>query len=77
LKDTPLNRDQWARLEMTGMSALMADESGENSDLLARAAAGDQEALESRQFRSALRRAVREIIHQSPELAPVRVRISV
>jgi hypothetical protein len=33
--------------------------------------------LESRQFRSALRRAVREIIRQSPELAPVRVRISV
>ncbi len=33
--------------------------------------------LESRQFRSALRRIVREIVRQYPELTPVRVRISV
>lgn len=32
--------------------------------------------LESRQFRSALRRALRQVIHQYPELAPVRIRIS-
>jgi hypothetical protein len=33
--------------------------------------------LESRRFRTALRRAVSEVIRQCPELAPVRVRISV
>jgi hypothetical protein len=33
--------------------------------------------LESRQFRSALRRAVDECIRHYPELAPVRIRISV
>jgi hypothetical protein len=33
--------------------------------------------LESRQFRSALRRAVRKVIRQYPELAPVQIRISV
>jgi hypothetical protein len=33
--------------------------------------------LESRQFRTALRRAVREVVRQYSELAPVRIRISV
>jgi hypothetical protein len=33
--------------------------------------------LESRQFRTALRRAVREVVRQYPELASVRVSISV
>ena len=33
--------------------------------------------LESRQFRIALRRAVHEWVRQYPELAPVRIRISV
>jgi hypothetical protein len=33
--------------------------------------------LESRRFRSALRRAVIQVAHQDPELVPVRLRISV
>ncbi len=33
--------------------------------------------LESQPFRSALRRAVRQIIRQYPDLVPIRVRISV
>jgi hypothetical protein len=33
--------------------------------------------LESRQFRNALRRVVIQVVDQFPELAPVRIRISV
>ncbi|HEY7425258.1 MAG TPA: hypothetical protein VH682_13585 [Gemmataceae bacterium] len=33
--------------------------------------------LESRTFRAALRRAVRQLLRQNPDLHPVRVRISV
>jgi hypothetical protein len=33
--------------------------------------------LESRPFRSVLRRAVRQVVRQYPDLVPVRVRISV
>lgn len=36
-----------------------------------------QRILESQPFRSDLRRAVRQIIRQYPDLAPIRVRISV
>lgn len=33
--------------------------------------------LESPQFRTALRQAIRQVVRQYPELAPVRIRISV
>jgi len=46
------------------------------ADLEQSACAAIQRLLEGPPFRSALRRAVRQIVHHYPDLDPVRVRIS-
>ncbi len=47
------------------------------SDLEDAACEAIRRVLESQRFRADLRRAVRHIIRQDPDLAPVRIRISV
>jgi hypothetical protein len=46
------------------------------TDLQESACAAIQRTLEGRPFRSALRRAMRQVVRQYPDLDPVRIRIS-
>ena len=46
------------------------------ADLKESACAAIQRTLESRPFRTGLRRAIRQVVRQYPDLDPIRVRIS-